>query len=146
MQPLDTQNYGIEDQPALGEIKVNHSVIASIVRLAASQVKGVSGVGGGLLDGMAELFSKRESDRGVKIQEDEGGSYTIEVRVIITYGAEIGRTAFDVQLAVREQVSHMTGKSVKRVDVIIDGVKLPSSEKSSAEPAREEWPHMPATD
>lgn len=146
MQPSETPNYGIEDQPALGEIKVNHSVIASIVRLAATQVKGVSGVGGSLLDGMAELFSKRESDRGVKIQEDESGNYTIEIRVIITYGAEIGRTAFEVQMAVREQVSHMTGKNVNRVDVIIDGVKLPNTEKSSAEPARDEWPHMPATD
>lgn len=146
MQPLESQNYGIEDQPALGDIKVNHSVIASIVRLAASQVKGVGGVGGGLLDGMAEMFSKRESDRGVKIQEDESGNYTIEIRVVITYGAEIGRTAYEVQMAVREQVGHMTGKGVHRVNVIIDGVKLPAAEKPAAEAGREEWPHMPSTD
>lgn len=147
MQPSETQNFGIEDQPALGEIKVNHSVIASIVRLAATQVKGVSGVGGGLRDGMAELLAIRESDRGVKIQEEESGNYRIELRVVITYGAEIGRTAFDVQMAVREQVSHMTGKNVNRVDVIIDGVKLPQPDKvASNESARDDWPHMPATD
>lgn len=146
MQPLDSQNYGIEDQPALGEIKVNHSVIASIVRLAATQVKGVSGVGGSLIDGMAEMFSKRESDRGVKIFEDDAGNYTIEVRLVITFGAEIGRTAFDVQLAVREQVTHMTGKGVHRVNVIIDGVKLPNSEKAPSASSPEEWPHAPATD
>ena len=60
-----------DDQPELGEIKINHNVVASIVRLAALQIPGVAGVGGGLVDGISELFAKRrESDhRGVKVTE-----------------------------------------------------------------------------
>jgi len=91
-----TSSNRFDDQPELGEIKINHDVIASIVRLAASQIKGVSGVGGGLADGISELFSKREADkRGVKVSEDENDNYTIEVRLVITYGAEIGKTGCD---------------------------------------------------
>jgi uncharacterized alkaline shock family protein YloU len=147
MPPPEPPNSGTEDQSSLGEIKVSHSVIAGIVRLAALQVKGVGGVGGGLLDGMAEFFSKGESDRGVKIDEDETGTYAIEVRLVITYGAEIGRTAFDVQLAVRNQVANMTGKNVRRVDVIIDGVKLPPSAQPTSDARESDWPHIPhATD
>lgn len=142
-QNTETHNYGIEDQPSLGDIKISHSVIASIVRLAALHVSGVSGVGGGIVDGIAEMFSKKESDRGVRIEEDETGSYTIELRVVITYGAEIGKTAFDVQMAVREQVTHMTGKPVKRVDVVIDGVKTPVTASKRSE---DDWPHAPSTD
>jgi len=142
-QNTDTPNYGIEDQPSLGDIKISHSVIASIVRLAALQVSGVSGVGGSFVDGIAGMFSSKESDRGVRIEEDEGGSYTVELRVIITYGSEIGKTAFDVQMAVREQVEHMTGKPVKRVDVVIEGVKTPGS---AAQRSEEDWPHAPSTD
>lgn len=144
MQHAEPTNYGLEDQPSLGEIKINHSVIASIVRLAALRVPGVSGVGTSFVDGIAELFSKRESDRGVKIDEDEHGNYVIEVRVVILYGTEIGKTAYQVQMAVREQVTHMTGKSVARVDVVIDGVKQPSEEKPATDD--EEWPNIPATD
>jgi uncharacterized alkaline shock family protein YloU len=144
MQNAEPTNYGLEDQPSLGEIKINHSVIASIVRLAALRVPGVSAVGAGLVDGIAELFSKRESDRGVKIDEDDRGNYVIEVRVVIFYGTEIGKTAYQVQMAVREQVAHMTGKSVARVDVVIDGVKQPTEEKPAAD--HDEWPSIPATD
>ena len=143
MQNFETPNYGIEDQPSLGEIKISHSVIASIVRLATLHVGGVGGVGGSFVDGIAEMFSKKESDRGVRIEEDDAGNYTIEVRVVITYGAEIGKTAFDVQMAVREQVAHMTGKPVKRVDVVIEGVKTPTAVSTRSD---DEWPHAPSTD
>ncbi|MBL9204704.1 MAG: Asp23/Gls24 family envelope stress response protein [Opitutaceae bacterium] len=136
----------IDDQPELGEIKINHTVVASIVRLAALQIKGVAAVGGGLVDGISELFSKRESDaRGVKVVEDETDAYAIELRIAVIYGSEIGRTAYDVQMAVRRQVIAMTGKNVNRVDVIIEGVRLPS-EVNRPEQADEAWPDAPATD
>ncbi len=118
----------MDDQPELGDIKINHDVVASIVRLAAQEVQGVAGVGGGMADGISELFSKREADkRGVKVTEDARGDYAIELRVVVTYGTEIGRTAYEVQVAVRKQVIAMTDKGVSRVDVIVEGVRLPSN-------------------
>src|SRR5690554_6398148 len=98
MPETTTQN--VEDQTSLGEIRINHTVVASIVRLAAIQVPGVCGVGGGFVDGIAELFSKKETDRGVKVDEDESGNYSIEIRLVVTFGTEIGRTAYEVQMAV----------------------------------------------
>ncbi len=137
----------LDDQPELGDIKINHTVIASIVRLAAIQVKGVAGVGGGLVDGISEIFAKRESDhRGVKVSEDENDNYSIEVRLVVAYGAEIGRTAYEVQVAVRTQVMAMTGKNVPRVDVIIEGVRLPSDTPGGGERNDDLWPETPATD
>ena len=122
-----------DDQPELGDIKINHNVIASIVRLAALQVKGVVGVGGGIVDGIGEIFTKKEADhRGVRVNENESGEYEIEVRIIVAYGAEIGRTAYDVQVDVRKQIIAMTDKEVSRVDVIIEGVRLPGEKESDA--------------
>lgn len=149
MQPSEfTPPTRVDDQPELGEIKINHAVVASIVRLAALQVKGVSGVGGGLVDGISELFSKREIDsRGVKVSEDANGAYSIELRLIIFYGAEIGRTAYEVQIAVRKQLIAMTGKPVAQVDVIVEGVRLPpESSNATSERTDELWPEPPATD
>ena len=129
MPPRDfTPPTRMDDQPELGDIKINHDVVASIVRLAAQEVQGVAGVGGGMADGISELFSKREADkRGVKVTEDARGDYAIELRVVVTYGTEIGRTAYEVQVAVRKQVIAMTDKGVSRVDVIVEGVRLPSN-------------------
>lgn len=136
-----------DDQPELGDIKINHTVVASIVRLAALQIPGVAGVGGGIVDGISELFAKRrESDhRGVRVSETDGDTYAIELRIVINYGAEIGKTAYEVQLAVRKQVIAMTGKNVAKVDVIIEGVRLPG-ETASEEKSSDLWPEAPATD
>ena len=143
-EPTPPSRY--DDQPALGDIKINHTVVASIVRLAALRVTGVAGVGGGIVDGISELFAKRESDhRGVRVSEDAEEHYYIELRLIVAYGAEIGKTAYEVQLAVRKQVTAMTGKDVRKVDVIIEGVRLPAN-LSGAEKDDDAWPDHPATD
>lgn len=147
MQPTEfTPPTRIDDQPELGDIKINHNVVASIVRLAALQVSGVADVGGGIVDGLSELFSKRESDhRGVKVTEDSADSYAIEVRLIIGYGTEIGKTAYEVQIAVRKQVIAMTGKNVTKVDVIVEGVRLPAG-AADDDKSDDLWPEAPATD
>lgn len=137
-----------DDQPELGDIKINHNVVASIVRLAALQIPGVAGVGGGIVDGISELFAKRrESDhRGVRVTETDEDTYAIELRVVINYGSEIGKTAYEVQVAVRKQVIAMTGKNVAKVDVIIEGVRLPGDLATAQDKSDDLWPDAPATD
>ena len=124
----DNQNESIipnvsEASNTLGDIRINHSVVASIVRLAALEVSGVAAVGGGFVDGIAEIFSKKGDERGVRVEEDEVGDYRIEIRVILRFGCELATVATEIQERIAEQVEQMTSKSVARVNVIIDGVR-----------------------
>ena len=124
----DNQNESIipnvsEASNTLGDIRINHSVVASIVRLAALEVSGVAAVGGGFVDGIAEIFSKKGDERGVRVEEDEVGDYRIEIRVILRFGCELATVATEIQERIAEQVEKMTSKSVSRVNVIIDGVR-----------------------
>ncbi len=48
-----------EESSSMGEIKINHTVIASIVKLAALEVPGVVMVAGGFVDELAGMFSKK---------------------------------------------------------------------------------------
>ncbi len=144
MSNQDAIPESIEDQNSLGEIKINHSVIAGIVRLAALEINGVCGVGGSFVVGLAEIFSKKESDRGVKVSEDEHGYYVIEIRLLMEFGTDLAKTAYNVQMAVRDRLNQMTGKQVARVNVVIDGVKVPESARQ--ETAEAEWPRPPTTD
>ncbi len=115
---------GSEETVSLGEIKINHSVVANIVRLAALENSDVFAVGGSFVDGITEIFSKKEaSERGVRITESESGYYRIEIRLILNYGVELAKCAYQVQVSVKDRVEKMTGKLVERVDVVIDGVK-----------------------
>ena len=133
-----------DDQPDLGDIRINHNVIAGIVRLAALQVKGVAGVGGGIADGIGEIFTKKEADnRGVRVNETDEGQYAIEVRIVVAYGSEIGQTAYEVQLDVRKQIMAMTGKDVSKVDVTIEGVRLPGDQPNADEDL---WPEQASAD
>ncbi len=124
VEPTPSSTVLAEETSNLGEIKINHSVVASIVRLSALEVEGTYSIGGGFVDGITELFSKKESDRGVRVTEDAAGNYEIEIRVVLRFGVELAKTAVQIQQNIREQVTRMTMKPVGRVDVIIDGVKL----------------------
>lgn len=112
-----------EESNTLGDIRINHSVVASIVRLAALEVAGVAAVGGGFVDGIAEMFSKKGDERGVRVEEDEVGDYRIEIRVVLRFGIELAAVASEMQQRIAKQVEKMTSKSVARVNVIIDGVR-----------------------
>lgn len=121
----DTQqipSLSTEDSNSLGDIKINHSVVASIVRLAALENGGVFAVAGSFVEGIADMFSKKE-EKGVRVTESEQGNYLIEIRLILNYGVELAKCAYDVQIAVKDRVENMTGKLVERIDVVIDGVK-----------------------
>ena len=82
-----------EGSSELGTIRINHSVIAGIVRLATQSVSGVVNVGGGgVVEGLTDFFSKKESERGVKVTEIDGGGYDIEVRVVLEFGVDLAKT------------------------------------------------------
>lgn len=130
-----------EASNTLGDIRINHSVVASIVRLAALEVSGVAAVGGGFVDGIAEIFSKKGDERGVRVEEDEVGDYRIEIRVILRFGCELANVATEIQERIAEQVEKMTSKSVSRVNVIIDGVR---TEDETGE--TDEWGDEPHID
>lgn len=121
-----------EDSTTLGDIRINHSVVASIVRLAALEVAGVAAVGGGFVDGIAEIFSKKGDERGVRVEEDEVGDYRIEIRVVLKFGVELAAVASEMQQRIAKQIEKMTSKSVARVNVIIDGVRT-DEEKADEE-------------
>lgn len=112
-----------QQDSSLGEIKINHSVVASIVRLAATEIDGVYSVESSLVEGIAEIFSKKDSDRGVRVSENEVGDYVIEIRVILRFGVSLADIAVKIQENVKEKVEKMTMKTVSRIDVIIDGVR-----------------------
>ena len=114
-----------EDSNTPGKIPINHSVVESIVRLAALEVTGVAEVcsGSRFVDGLTEIFSKRSDERGIHIDEDEVGDYKIQIRVILHFGVELAAVGTQIQQHIIEQVEKMTNKSVASVDVIIDEVR-----------------------
>lgn len=137
-QQEPTIELGEDQDGSLGQIKVNHTVVATIVKMAATSVKGVVGVGGSFIENVSALFSSKDYDKGVRVSEDEAGNYHIELRVHMQYGVELAKTAENLQLTVGKQVTNMTGKTVGAVDVIIEGVKMEEELTERKKPEAEE--------
>jgi len=121
-----------EESSELGTIRINHSVVAGIVRLATQSVQGVVNVGGGgVVEGLTDFFSKKESERGVKVTESPDGGYEIEVRVVLEFGVDLAKIGMQIQEAVRDQILAMTGNHARNIDVVIDDIKMDSGDKDS---------------
>lgn len=109
----------------LGTVQIHNSVIAGIARIAALGVEGVSELSAGLVEGIATVIgTKRSMERGIRV-DLEGDFVSIEVHVIMNYGVRIPQVAWQVQNEVRRAVEQMTGKTIRTVQVVVQGVKLP---------------------
>ena len=115
----------IHEDSGEGSISINLEVVAEIVAMAAKEVPGVvSLASGGIKDDIAGLFGgRKDGTSSVTIKEETDGSYTIGVKLILTFGVQLAKVAQAVQVAVREQVEKMTNKDVSKVNVIVDGIR-----------------------
>ncbi len=131
----DLDDVMLAEENTAGVIKVHNDVVANIVRIATQEVPGVASIGGGsrFREELAGIFSKRDSTSGIMVAENEDGHYVISVKVILHFGVELAKVGEDIQIAVREQVAKMTNKKVARVDVLIDGVRIPEKERRDAD-------------
>ena len=119
-----------EESSELGTIRINHSVVAGIVRLATQSVEGVVNVGGGgVVEGLTDFFSKKESERGVKVTESADSGYEIEVRVVLEFGVDLAKIGTSIQESIRDQILAMTGNHAKSIDVVIDDIKMDGGSK-----------------
>jgi len=123
-----------EESGSLGTIRINHSLVAGIVRLATQSVKGVINVGGaGVVEGLTDFFAKKESERGVSVSEENDGTYKIEVRVVLRFGVDLAKTGAMIQEAIRDQILSMTGNHASVIDVVIDDIKQESLDRDDDE-------------
>ncbi|MBO5364822.1 MAG: Asp23/Gls24 family envelope stress response protein [Clostridia bacterium] len=132
----NTINPTMEDN---GNVNISDEVIAVIASLAASEVKGVAGMCGGLGGGIVELLGKKNLSKGVKLTVNEK-SVALDLSVIAEYGTKIPAVAWELQEKVKNEVEAMTGLQVTAVNISVDGVNVPKidNEKPGAGVAAEE--------
>lgn len=116
-------------------IKISDEVVAIIAGMAASEVSGVANMSGGFVGGISEILGKKT--KGVKVQVGEKET-TIDISLIVEYGARIPDIAWEVQNKVKTQVESMTGLKVVAVNVIVQGVNFPKDSKKNLEKKNEE--------
>jgi uncharacterized alkaline shock family protein YloU len=114
---------GDEAACSIGTIRINHDVVANIVRLSALEVDGVMNVGeASILSRLGNIFLRNRSCQGIRVSEDSNGNYVIDIQVALRFGVELARVALDIQQNVTQKVTNMTMKSVSQVNITIERV------------------------
>jgi uncharacterized alkaline shock family protein YloU len=106
-----------------GTVKISDDVVSIISGLAATEVKGVAGMSGGIAGGIAELLGRKNQSKGVKVTIGEK-EVNIDLHVIMEYGVKIPDVAWEIQEKVKKAVETMTGLNVVEVNIHVQGVTM----------------------
>ena len=128
---LVVENAEAVKETEVNGIKIAEEVVAKIAGIAASEVKGVFGMNGGVVEGISEIFGKKSFSKGVKVQVGEKDT-TIDLYIIVEYGCRIPDIAWEIQNRVKTSVENMTGLKVLEVNIHVQGVNLPKDVKDEA--------------
>ena len=83
-----------------GSVKISDEVVAIIAGLAAAEVKGVAGMSGGIVGGIAEFVGKKSPSKGVKVEVGEKEA-AVDVYVIVEFGVRIPEVAHQIQQSIK---------------------------------------------
>lgn len=116
-----------------GKVIISDEVVLVVASLAAADVDGVAGMVGGVAGGFAELLGKKNTSKGVKITKTDN-KVSLDLSVIVEYGAKIPDVAWKVQDRVKNEVESMTGIEVSEVNVSVEGVSVTAAAEENMKP------------
>jgi uncharacterized alkaline shock family protein YloU len=116
-----------------GNIRIANEVIEVIAGLAATEVRGVAGMSGGVAGGIAELLGRKNLAKGVKVEVGQK-QCAVDLSIVAEYGVRIPEVAAQIQQNVKQAIESMTGLEVIEVNVSVLGVTFNKSEEREEEP------------
>lgn len=109
---------------SLGEITISDDVLATLAGIIAIECYGIVGMASKrATDGLVELLGSDNLSRGVKVTS-QGNEISIELFIIVEYGISIAAVAKNVIQTVKYNVENLTGVSVKKVNITVEGVRV----------------------
>ena len=131
------ENLNANENQELGTIKISEEVVSVIAGLAATEVPGVAGMSGGVVNGLSEMLGRKNLGKGVKVEVGEK-EVSIDLYLIVDYGVRIPEVAWNVQENVKNAVENMTGLKVVEVNIHVQGVNMDKENKKQQQVREEE--------
>jgi len=107
----------------LGEVRVADEVIIGIAGLAATEVKGVAALAGGLTHDKVTCSGVKKLQKCVRLSVEDK-ILTIKIALVLDGSVPIPAVSFEVETRVAEAIEQMTGMKVAKVEVTIAGVTV----------------------
>lgn len=108
-------------QPS-GSLRISQDVIATIANYAAAEIGGVSPVNS-TSSAITKIIGGKKIMKTTSIDLNDDVA-VIDMFINLKYGTKIHEIAEDIQSAVKEAVQTMTGITVSKVNLHVDGIIL----------------------
>ena len=105
----------------VGQVQIADDVIAIIAEIAATEVKGVAGMGSTLTGDIVQSLSRKRTPKGVRV-ELNGSQVILDMTLIINYGQKIPEVTLEVQQKVKNSIEMMTGLEIISINIHVTGV------------------------
>ena len=117
----DRNTYTIREDGGVGTVKIADEVVAVIAGLAATEVKGVASLDGGIVNSMIARKGLKTLSRGVRVDVQDN-LVTIDLKLNLEYGYSIPDVGTKVQEKVKSAIETMPGMQVTAVNVSVTDV------------------------
>ena len=107
----------------MGEVQVADEVVAIIAGLAATEVEGVTSMGGNITKDLVSRLGIKNLSKGIRVSVEED-QVSVYLTLNIAYGYAIPGVSRKVQERVKTAVENMTGLQVADVNVRIAEVDM----------------------
>ncbi len=107
----------------IGQVQIADDVIAIIAEIAATEVKGVAGMGGTITGDIVQSLSRKKTAKGVRV-ELNGSQVMLDMTLIINYGEKIPEVTLEVQKKVKNSIEMMTGLEIISINIHVTGIHV----------------------
>lgn len=115
---------GAQKVNSLGEISISDDVLATLAGITAVECYGIVGMTSKrATDGIVELLGRENLSRGVKVYS-QNNDVTVDLFIIVEYGISIAAVAKNVIETVKYNIENLTGTTVKKVNITVEGVRV----------------------
>ncbi len=107
-----------------GDIIIENAVLADLAGISAMESYGIVGMAAkNATEGIFELLKFENLSKGIKVIQEDNMT-VIELHVILEYGVKISTVGQNIIDRVKFNVESMTGITIDRIDVIVDGIRF----------------------
>lgn len=103
-------------------IKIDLSVLETILGMAAQQVDGVVGMRGSLRSNLNTLLGRDDHGKGVSLHVDDNNVLSGEVYVYLQYGVNVPQVAGKLQKQLIAQLKQMTDLELNEINIHVVGL------------------------
>lgn len=107
-----------------GDIIIENAVLADLAGISAMESYGIVGMAAkNATEGIFELLKFENLSKGIKVIQEDNMT-VIELHVVLEYGVKISTVGQNIIDRVKFNVENMTGITIDRIDVIVDGIRF----------------------